>query len=544
MGIDKLAKVINIDLKVYNLNDNTPQEQVKSVELAKSEGRNVIISPGIIQDIARNLGLSGIPINSGRDAIWWAIEEAKQIGTFARREKEKTKMRTTILDLAHEGIIAMDKEQNIIFSNSLAQSMLGVAAGEGAVGKSVEDYINEGRLLDIILSEKEYFDEIIDYKGTLITINKVLITIRNEIVGKVLTFDNAIQIQKLEGKIRAKLHIKGHYAKHTFKDILGESEKMRETITIASSFAQTQSNIVLYGESGTGKELFAQSIHNASSRSRDAFVAINCAAIPEQLLESELFGYTEGAFTGAVKGGKIGLFEIAHNGTIFLDEISEFPIGLQGRLLRVIQEREIMRLGDNKITPINVRIIVATNKDLKGLIETGKFRLDLYYRLHVLKVTVPPLRERGDDVILIAQHYIQQFCKEASKEALTFSKEAVDFFISYRWEGNVRELRNICEALVVLCNSNTIKLEDIRRAIGESLFMKLDSNNANSKGGKEVLRIIEKAAEPVKREIEEREYEVIVRTLEKNNGNRERTADELGMSRVTLWRRLKKYNLI
>ena len=544
MGVEKLARLVNIDLKVYQLDENTPEEQVGTVERAKKEGRNVIISPGIIQEIALNHGLIGIPISSGRDAIWWAIEEAKQIGTFARREKEKTKMQTTILNHAHEGIIAMDKEQNIIFSNFHAQNMLGVPTGEGSKGKSIEEYINKGKLLEIIRSQKEYFEEIVEYKGALITINKALIKIRDEIIGKILTFDNASQIQKLEGKIRARLHVKGHYAKHSFSDIIGESEKMRETIAIASSFAQTQCNIVLYGESGTGKELFAQSIHNASSRSKEAFVAINCAAIPEQLLESELFGYTEGVFTGAVKGGKMGLFEISHNGTLFLDEISEIPIGLQGRLLRVIQEREIMRLGDNKIIPINVRIIVATNKHLKQLVDTGGFRLDLYYRLHVLKVTIPPLRERGDDVIIIARNYIEQFCKEASKKVLSLSEEVKDFFVNYSWEGNIRELRNICEALVVLCTSETIRLSDVRRAIGDTVFTKpyLEEERTKSDSGQE--NKIKKSNDSIKREIEQHEYELIVNSLEKNEGNRERTANELGISRVTLWRKTKKYNLI
>ena len=213
------------------------------------------------------------------------------------------------------------------------------------------------------------------------------------VVGSVVTVLNASQIQTTEDKLRMTLHHKGHSAKYSFDQMIIRAPRMLECVQEAKAFARTDSNIVIVGESGTGKELVSQSIHAASRRSQNNFVALNCAALPENLLESELFGYVEGAFTGAAKGGKAGLFEIAHKGTIFLDEISEIPLGLQGRLLRVLQEREIMRLGDSRIIPIDIRVIAATNKNLEDLVRAGKFRQDLYYRLYVLQLNIPPLRE-------------------------------------------------------------------------------------------------------------------------------------------------------
>ena len=238
--------------------------------------------------------------------------------------------------------------------------------------------------LSRIVSATENTDEIIAYKNTHLSVKTKNMMMHGLRAGTVVSLLNAAQIQTTEDQLRKKLHYKGHKAKYTFGDIITRSPRMIACIQEAKAFAQTDSNIVVVGETGTGKELLSQSIHAWSRRSQNNFVAINCAALPENLLESELFGYVEGAFTGATRGGKPGLFEIAHNGTIFLDEISEIPLGLQGRLLRVLQEREIMRLGDSRVTPINIRVIAATNKNLESLVRAGKFRSDLYYRLYVL----------------------------------------------------------------------------------------------------------------------------------------------------------------
>ena len=294
--------------------------------------------------------------------------------------------------------------------------------------------------LSRIVSATENTDEIIAYKNTHLSVKTKNMMMHGLRAGTVVSLLNAAQIQTTEDQLRKKLHYKGHKAKYTFGDIITRSPRMIACIQEAKAFAQTDSNIVVVGETGTGKELLSQSIHAWSRRSQNNFVAINCAALPENLLESELFGYEEGAFTGARKGGKPGLFEFAHGGTLFLDEVEGMSTALQCKLLRVLQEREIMRVGGNRIISVDVRIVAATNEDLERRVEEGSFRRDLYYRLNTLPVLIPPLREREGDLLLLIDH----FCRNIGA-SFTLSPELERLLLAHQWRGNIRELRNVVE---------------------------------------------------------------------------------------------------
>ncbi len=348
-------------------------------------------------------------------------------------------------------------------------------------------------------------------------------------VGRVVSLLNAAQIQTTEDQLRKKLHYKGHQAKYSFDHLITRSPRMLECIQEAKAYALTDFNIVVVGETGTGKELISQSIHAFSHRAENNFVALNCAALPENLLESELFGYVEGAFTGAAKGGKPGLFEIAHNGTIFLDEISEIPLGLQGRLLRVLQEREIMRLGDNRIIPINIRVIAATNKNLEDLVHAGKFRSDLYYRLYVLQLNLPALRERREDIPLLVQGFIRQFqAREGLTTPLELSEADFRLLQDRPWRGNIRELRNFCERLVVLYQPGTSVSDLLAHLLDTSCSPDPEPQVAIPLPGSSHARI-------------DLPYETLRAVLQECRGNRTQAAAKLGISRGTLWRMLKKY---
>ena len=314
--------------------------------------------------------------------------------------------------------------------------------------------------LSRIVSATENTDEIIAYKNTHLSVKTKNMMMHGLRAGTVVSLLNAAQIQTTEDQLRKKLHYKGHKAKYTFGDIITRSPRMIACIQEAKAFAQTDSNIVVVGETGTGKELLSQSIHAWSRRSQNNFVAINCAALPENLLESELFGYVEGAFTGATRGGKPGLFEIAHNGTIFLDEISEIPLGLQGRLLRVLQEKEIRRVGSTTVIPVDVRVIAATNKPLADMAASGQFREDLFYRLRVLTVEIPPLRERPDDIPVLAMHFLQEIIKKSGLQK-NFDPQVLNCFLTYRWPGNVRELRALVQSLATMSEEETITMQDL-----------------------------------------------------------------------------------
>ena len=347
-------------------------------------------------------------------------------------------------------------------------------------------------------------------------------------LGTLVTFQAAQSITNAENRLRDRLRVSGYVARYHFKDILGDSIAIREAIRQAQRFARVDSNILLMGETGTGKELFAQSIHNESERASGPFVAVNCAAIPENLMESELFGYESGAFTGASKTGKIGLFEAAHEGTLFLDEVSEIPLTLQSRLLRVIQEREVRRIGGNRVVHVNVRIICATNRNLLEMIDQGRFREDLYYRLKVLSVQLPPLREREGDMALIMQHYLTYYAHKFGKKQIRLSLQAADRIAAYAWPGNIREIRNISEQLAVLCENDTINVTDVEAVLPMM-----------GRGGKQLALVAVNGGDSSLSQLNKQQ---IIDVLA-HSASRKEAAKILGISKSTLWRKCKEFGL-
>ena len=345
-------------------------------------------------------------------------------------------------------------------------------------------------------------------------------------LGTLVTFQAAQSITNAENRLRDRLRLSGHIARYHFDDILGESTAILTAIHQAQRFAHVDSNILLMGETGTGKELFAQSIHNESERANGPFVAVNCAAIPENLMESELFGYEGGAFTGASKTGKEGLFEAAHEGTIFLDEVSEIPLTLQSRLLRVIQEREVRRVGANRVVPIDVRIICATNRDLLDMIREGRFREDLYYRLKVLSVQLPPLRDREGDMAMLMQHYLALYARRFGKDQITLSPEAAAAISTYRWPGNIREIRNISEQLAVLCETDLITAADVAAVLPMEQTIHKPF-------------VLQESEDPTLMNLQKRQ----IREVLSRAKSRKEAAEILGISKTTLWRKCKEMGL-
>ncbi|WP_432404299.1 sigma-54 interaction domain-containing protein [Wukongibacter sp. M2B1] len=317
-----------------------------------------------------------------------------------------------------------------------------------------------------------------------------------------------------------------HGAKYSWKNIIGKSEKMISAKYMAQKAAQTNSNVLLLGESGTGKELFAHSIHNGSVRNYSPFVKVNCAAIPSDLLESELFGYEEGAFTGAKKGGKIGKFESANSGSIFLDEIGDMPLKMQAKLLRVLQERELERVGGTASIKLDIRVIAATNKDLKELVKEGKFRQDLYYRLNVMSIDIPPLRERFCDVEDLTYLLLKKLSKQLGKYVSNVSSKTMEYLKNHSWPGNVRELENVLERAINMTDSDTI--------LPVHLPVYLVQNKT---------RILDGPVRPLKDIIEDVEKEAIMRCLEYTKGNKLKTAKLLDISRSSLYDRIERYGI-
>ncbi|SES00678.1 sigma-54-dependent Fis family transcriptional regulator [Psychrobacillus sp. OK032] len=432
----------------------------------------------------------------------------------------------SIVDLSHSGIAGVDIEGRILIYNQSAADFLGVPVKE-AIGKLLTEVnpVQPG-LIQVLAEQSVQRDQLRKVGQNTAIINRAPIYYENELIGAISTVRDITELQQYEEKIRRKINQQGLKAKWTLEQIIAKSEPMRRLIELAKKYATVDSTLLLQGESGTGKEMLAQGIHMVSNRKDGPFVALNCAALPETLLESELFGYEEGAFTGARRGGKPGLFELAHHGTIFLDEMGELPLLLQARLLRVLQEREVMRVGGNKVIPVDVRIIAATNRDLVRQMKDGLFREDLYFRLAILVLTIPPLRDRLDDIPHLTKAFLKDW-KKTYYDQLT--NEDIQKLQAYSWPGNVRELRNLLERAVVLADAGE-PFELFSSDVWLSTEKLLTSQAAGT-----VESIINKQ--------EENEEEKIRRILQEEKGHMVRAADRLAMHRSTLWRKLKKYSI-
>lgn len=368
-----------------------------------------------------------------------------------------------LLNVIDEGIIATGTDGTIFAMNDKALEILGATSKR--IGENILMSLKHPYVEKAIFEKVSLENEMIEINHNYISLKAVSVQLGDMVNSILFVLNKFEEKEKRQHELRTQILGKGHVAKYTFDDILGKCSAIQEVRKKGIKMAKSDSAILITGESGTGKELLAQAIHNASKRKEYQFVAINCAAIPESLLESELFGYEEGAFTGAKKGGKMGLFELAHKGTLFLDEVGEMPIQLQSRLLRVIQEKEVMRIGGDHIIYVDVRIVAATNKNLKQLVNKNRFRNDLYYRLKVLSMKLPPLRERGDDILYLFDSMLRDI-----RAQYVASKEARAYLKSYGWEGNIRELRNCVEYLAHL-EKEVIDVEDLELHFEDELTL-------------------------------------------------------------------------
>ena len=520
-----LKREFPVTIRSYPTTSVNIRDLIEGMERAVKDGCELILAG---HNTCRYCEEHGIPsglIYSSVESIFQAITEAKRCASVSQTERQNSMIFRGVIEHASEGIIAVDQDNLIRTFNPAAAQLLGRKA-QDCIGQTVRHALPEGRLSAILTGNQSYTNEIVRINGTNCVLNSVCMTHDSKHLGTLVTFQAEQSITTAENRLRDRLRVSGHVARYHFEDIMGESPAIRAAIHQARRFAHVDSNILLMGETGTGKELFAQSIHNESERVTSPFVAVNCAAIPENLMESEFFGYESGAFTGANKAGKPGLFEAAHEGTIFLDEVSEIPLALQSRLLRVIQEREIRRVGANRVIPINVRIICATNRDLQDMIRQGRFREDLYYRLKVLSIQLPPLRKRENDMALIMQHYLAYYARKFGKGPIVLSPEAASAIAQYNWPGNIREIRNISEQLAVLCENDLVTSKDIAALLpigpGQSrAFLLQDSESAslNSLQKRQIMDVLARAQ------------------------SRKEAAEILGISKTTLWRKCKELGL-
>ena len=397
------------------------------------EGCDGIVGCSVAVKIAKENEVRARFIDNDHESIHKAVLQAVDvIRTLDRTESMLLHMQNIVSNI-DEAVIIFNKDKEPFFYNDLASSLFS-SVKDKAWYSLLDDYIlhyTGSRVIDLF--NRKYLFKYVDPKDDLGSV--------------IVTLYEITPLDKENSSYTLPSYSTGLYARTTFKDIVYASSIMNETVDLARSYAKSDATVLIYGQTGVGKEGFAQSIHNESMRSKKPFVSVNCASLPGSLIASELFGYADGAFTGARANGKKGLFEMAQGGTIFLDEITEIPPEVQSQFLRVIQEREVRRVGDDKIIPLNIRIICASNKDILTQCKEGLFRYDLYYRLNVLKINIPSLKDRDNDVVLLFKHFMRQFLNLA--EDFEPSSEIINMLLNYSWPGNIRELRNVCEALSV-----------------------------------------------------------------------------------------------
>lgn len=526
-GIRDIERMLRIEIREYTFYSR--QEIQAGIQDAKNNGISIILGGILAIQIAHEYGLEGILIECGEEALYRSMHEAIQLAELRRVERSRAARIKVVLDSVVQGVIATDELGCITIYNPAAERIFRIPEDQ-VIGRKVQEVIPNTQMHKVMESGEAQMDVLQDVNGGIIATNRIPILINGKPLGVVSTFEDVTKIQYLEQQIRKQMHAKGFITKYTFKEILTVSPLMVELKEMAALYASTNSSVLIQGESGTGKELFSQSIHCHSKRSSGPFVAVNCAAIPEHLLESELFGYEGGAFTGARKEGKQGLFELAHKGTIFLDEIGEIPQSLQARLLRVLQEKEIMRVGGDKIIPVDIRIISATNKNLEKKIEQGKFREDLYYRLNVFNLKIPPLRERKEDIIVLAMSFLKMFIPEF--DSSNVSRELKPLLSAYHWPGNIRELYNVMErlSLMVTVWANKWSWADMLQKV---------MYNSASKFNHDSMNVRVDVDRGLKTAIEQAEQKIIETMLMRCDQKHELAAQKLGIARSTLWRKVK-----
>ena len=514
VSIDKIIyeDVYDLDMKVKNC----------SID--------VLIGASVSNDIANKYDIPNILIYKGKESVTNAIWEAKRLVMAATEDKRKSDIYESVLNFNPSGIIITDEFGKIIVFNPSAQGLFNITYDK-AIGKNINSIINGFDISDLVAKKTYQSESYYESESKNILINGFSLEMNNNIVGILITAI-ALSDKKSETNIKKKVNI-GFNAKNSFSDIIGDSQIILKSVTKAKKYARSNLSILINGETGSGKEMFAQSIHNYSYRYNKPFVGINCATLPENLLESELFGYAEGAFTGSKKGGKRGLFEIANGGTIFLDELAEIPLKLQSRLLRVIQEKEIIPIGSEEIIPVNVRIIAATNKDLSKMIPHD-FREDLYYRLNVLQVDIPSLRDRGEDIIKLFKFFLRRAMEAKNSKISELEDEKFKILELYSWPGNIRQIRNTAERFnLEIDNPIKFKEKDINKlmvnVIGEESLCNdiLLKHNIFSNDSKKIDSKL----------ITERLVEDLLKIYP---NQRDMVAKVLGIERTTLWRILKK----
>ncbi|WP_347254261.1 sigma 54-interacting transcriptional regulator [Leminorella grimontii] len=503
----------NEEFKICQVYNHADIENV--IRQLSEENYRLVIGGLTVAEKAKKYGLGVVMGDTDNISIEQALNEAFSFLKYIREENEKLLISNAALNQTREGILCIDESGEIKRINAKGVDIFKCNAGENIFRKPHFEPIHNS-----IINEVELKDHPVEIHGETVFLNLRHVKNRQNFYT-ILSGNRSDSAFILNGKAGGKLSPKSFLVKYGFSDIVGSSKPLMHAVDLAKTYAKFDFPVHIYGETGTGKELFAQSIHGESARKNEPFIAINCAALPESILESELFGYVDGAFTSARKGGKVGIFELARNGTVFIDEISEAPLSVQIKLLRVLQEKSFTRLGGESLISTDFRLITASNKDLSPLVVSGAFREDLFYRINILNLNLPGLCERRDDVMAIIYALLAQSGRE-----LSFTDAAIACLKEYAWPGNVRELQAVVYRLLVLAERDVVDREDLYR------YGKMARSDASASAS---LAIDADATDLLRKNEQHLIREVMALTA----GDRVKASAILGISPSTLWRKTK-----
>ncbi|MBM7647719.1 PAS domain S-box-containing protein [Bacillus ectoiniformans] len=469
-------------------------------------------------------------------AILQEVSEGERVAEELQVVKRLKRQLETAINHAYDGIVMTDEKGRILIASPSLCDLFSVSNDE-VIGRFVHDIFPELQLMSVLEGGIAEFSEFAELKGIKFAVNRIPVIENNRIIGAIgkVIFRQLYEVRQVFKKLEATENQMNYYknqlkktesARYTWDHIISEDEKIIRMKRSAQKAAKGLSTVLIRGESGTGKELFAHAIHSSSARKDKPFITVNCAAIPEHLLESEFFGYEEGAFTGANQKGKIGKFDLANGGTLFLDEIGDMSLPLQAKMLRVLQDKEFYRIGGTKRIHVDVRFIAATNQPLEKLVSEGKFREDLYYRLNVISFQIPSLRERVNDILLLSRHFMEELNGILGTSITGIEPDALSHMIAFHWPGNIRELRNVIERAMTFAEHGMIQKEDLPEYMIQSLR---NETRADSKQSGDLMETAEKQA--------------IAEALVQTNGNKSKAAELLGISRSSLYEKMKKLNV-
>lgn len=511
-GIKKITDIFDLDVRFVSR--SSPWDCLESIFTALEHKAEVIIGDARVVKMCRENNIPCVLLSAGEESLCQAYQAALEIIEARDNSRRETRRLTTILDMLDQGLIALDGDGCVVYSNAQADALASTGKKQ-LLGQRVQQIA----LFQNHLPPSFFLE---DSGKTVFFSNEnkqQCVVCWKKLESATFGINGILSLTAEHGEPPQSRPRKGHDSRFSFGDIIGSSPALARARTKAQKYAQADATVLLQGQTGVGKELFAHAIHNASPRCNDPFVAVNLAALPATLMESELFGYVRGAFTDARRSGKQGVFEYAGKGTVFLDEIGEIPLQMQLRLLRVLQDGEFMRLGDDKVLKARCRIISGTNKVLEEAVRRGAFREDLYYRLNVLRLSVPSLLERREDIQTLAQHFLGKFCIKYQKNPPKVTQGAIKLLLEQNWKGNIRELQAIMERYVILSEDDNVILDEHGL---HDILENQSSADRESRNSRRVLSI-----------------EEVWQALEKHDHNIVETASALGIHRTTLWRKLK-----